>query len=119
VPEPVDALVGEEARPADLGVGADLAGPRRKLGLGRADERALDDPVVVPGPAGRPALSERSGHVPVVVDERSRADRVGDAVAVRLDRLVVGELLLEEIERRLRALAVGDVTERLPPAVRV
>jgi hypothetical protein len=53
------------------------------------------------------------------VDERSRADRVGDAVAVRLDRLVVGELLLEEIERRLRALAVGDVTERLPPAVRV
>jgi hypothetical protein len=54
-----------------------------------------------------------------VVDERRRSDRVGDAVAVRLDIFVVGELLLEEIERRLRALAVGDVTERLTATVRV
>jgi hypothetical protein len=53
------------------------------------------------------------------VDERRGADRVGDAVAVRLDVLVVGELLLEEVERRLRAFAVGDVTERLATAIRV
>jgi hypothetical protein len=52
------------------------------------------------------------------VDERRGADRVRDPVAVSLDGLV-GELVLEEVERGLRALAVGDVAERLAPAVRV
>jgi hypothetical protein len=40
---------------------------------------------------------------------------VRDPVAVGLDQLV-GELLLEEVERGLRSLAVGDVPERLLPA---
>jgi hypothetical protein len=39
-------------------------------------------------------------------------------MAVRLDRLL-GHLLLEEIERRFRPFPVGDVAERLPPAVAV
>jgi hypothetical protein len=39
-------------------------------------------------------------------------------MAISLDGLV-GELVLEEIERGLRAVAVGDVAKRLAPAVRV
>ena len=114
----MDALVGEKAGAADLGVGADLARPGRKLVSRRSDERALDDTVVVARPAGGAALRERLRDAPVVVDEGRSADRVGDPVAVCLDGLV-GELLLEEIERRLRALAIGDVTERLAAAIGV
>jgi hypothetical protein len=118
VAEPVNALVREEARASDVRVGADLPGARRELRPRRADERALDDAVVVARPASRPSVGEGLRDASVVVDEGRGADRVRDAVAVRLDCLL-GELLLEEVEGRFRALAVGDVAERLAPAVRV
>jgi hypothetical protein len=50
--------------------------------------------------------------------ERGRADRVGDAVAIGLDRLL-GQLLLEEVEGGPGPLAIGDVPERLAPAIGV
>src|SRR4029453_11102711 len=46
-------------------------------------------------------------------------DPMGDAVAVRLHRLVARLLLLEEVECLLRAAFVRNVPECLPPAVRV
>jgi hypothetical protein len=53
-----------------------------------------------------------------VVLQRSRADRVGDSVAVGLDRLL-GQLLVEQVERGLRPFAVRDVPECLTAAVAV
>jgi hypothetical protein len=53
-----------------------------------------------------------------VVLQRRGADRVGDPVAIRLDRLL-GQLLVEEVEGGLRPLAEGDVSERLPAALGV
>jgi hypothetical protein len=48
--------------------------------------------------------------------ERGRADRMGDPVAVGLDRLL-RQLLLEEVESGPGSLAVGDVPERLAAAI--
>jgi len=53
-----------------------------------------------------------------VVLQRRGADRVGDPVAIRLDRLL-GQLLVEQVEGGLRPLAEGDVSERLPAALGV
>jgi hypothetical protein len=53
-----------------------------------------------------------------VVLQRSGADRVGDSVAVGLDRLL-GQLLVEQVERGLRPFAVRDVPECLTAAVAV
>jgi hypothetical protein len=64
-------------------------------------------------------VRERLGDAAVVVLERRGADRVGDAVAVGADRFVVLDLLVEEVERGLRPVAVGDVAKRLPAAIGV
>jgi hypothetical protein len=53
-----------------------------------------------------------------MVFQRRGADRVGDPVAIGLDRLL-RQLLLELVERGLRPPAVRDVSERLAAAVRV
>jgi hypothetical protein len=117
VPDPVDALVVDEGRPAHARVVAEAADGGGQLGLrARADERALEDAVVVTRPAARRALAEGLRDVAVVARERGRADRVRDPVAVALDRLVARDLLVEARERRLRALLVGEVAERLLPA---
>jgi hypothetical protein len=50
--------------------------------------------------------------------ERRGADRMGDPVAIGLDRLL-GQLLLEEVEGGPGSLAIGDVPERLAAAIRV
>src|SRR4029453_6831966 len=82
-----------------------------------ADEGALDDAVVVTRPARGGAVSERLGDAAVVILERGGADRVGDAVAVRADRFVVLDLLVEEVERGLGRVAGGDVAQRLSAAM--
>jgi hypothetical protein len=53
-----------------------------------------------------------------VVLQRRGADHVGDPVAVRLDRLL-GELLVEQVERGLRPLSIRDVPECLLAALGV
>jgi hypothetical protein len=53
-----------------------------------------------------------------VVFERGGADRMGDPVAVGLDRLFA-QLLFEQVEGGPGPLAVGDVSERLAAAVGV
>jgi hypothetical protein len=118
VAEAVDALVGEEARATDVRIGTDLARTRRQLVTLGADEGALDDAVVVARPAGRSSVRERLRDASIVMLERRCSDRVGDPVAIGFDRLL-GELLVEQVERGLRPLAVRDVPERLPAAVGV
>src|SRR4029453_6912841 len=56
VAEPVDALVGQEARLADVRVLADVTGALDEVGARGADEGALDDAVVVTRPARGAAL---------------------------------------------------------------
>jgi hypothetical protein len=118
VAEAVDALVREKARAADVRIGADLARTLRQLVTLGADERALDDAVVIAGPARGPSVRQRLRDAAFVMLERRGADRMGDPVAVGLDRLL-GQLLLEEVERRLWPLSVRDVSERLAAAVGV
>ena len=118
--EAVDALVRDEGVGAHAVVLADRARDVAHLRLrGRVRERALQDPVVVARPAARRALRERLRDVAVVPRERRRADHVHDAVAVRLDALVGLHLLVEEDERRLRAVLVGEVAEGLLDAALV
>ena len=118
VAEAVDALVVDERARRALRLLADRARDRRDLRFRDIGELPLEQAVVVAGRADPVSLGERGADVAVVVLERGGADRVGDPVAVRLDG-VLPELLLEECEGGLRALAKRDVAERLPPAVRV
>src|SRR5262249_58337902 len=115
--QPMDALVGDERRLANLRAGAELPRLRAELALRDSEERALEDPVVVAGRAARAARDEGLADVPVVVRQRPGADRVGDPVAVALDRPGRLDVLVELVERRLRAVVVRNVRERLLVAV--
>jgi hypothetical protein len=115
----VDALVGQEARLADVRVLADIARALHEVGTRSADERALDDAVVIARPAGGAAVRERLGDAAVVVLERRGPDGMGDPVAVGTDWVVILDLLVEEVERGFGPFPVGDVPERLPAAVGV
>ena len=83
----------------------------------RAGSCARELPVVA-GPACRASVSKRLRDAALVVLQRSGADGVRDPVAIGLDRLI-GHLVAEQVERLFRALAIGDVAERLPAAIGV
>src|SRR6184192_1640600 len=107
------ALIQQEVRLADLLAGAQAARDRRHLRAGDAAERPLDDAVVVARPAGHRAVRERLGRMVVVANVGGVADLVCDLVAAAVDLLVRPHYAGEPCERRLRAVVVGDVPERL------
>src|SRR5262245_19476163 len=109
----MDALVGDEVRLADLRVGAEPLRRLTQLAFVDPEERTLEDAVVVAGRAARAAGDERLADVAVVVRERPAADRVRDPVAVAFDRAGLLDVLVELVQRGLRAVVVGDVRERL------
>jgi hypothetical protein len=74
-------------------------------------ERADENSVVRAGPACRGALGKGLGDVAVVTGQRGSADHVDDSVTVWVGAPPV--LLLYELERRLVALAIRDVSVRL------
>src|SRR5215218_10842364 len=116
--EPVNALVEQELLLRYRLAGTEAARDPDHALPRHPREGALDHAVVVAGVAGHRALRQRLRRAALVVREPAVADGVGDLVAVGVHARNGDVVLREQVERPLRAVAVGDVREGPAEAVR-